>query len=1204
MSNFREELGKRILVLDGAMGTAIQNYKLSEEGYRGEFKELPGIQKGNNELLNLSRPEIIKEIHKNYILAGADIIETNTFNGTEVSLKDYGIEDRVYDVNFRGVELVKEAIKEVNPHRKIYIAGAIGPTNKTASMSPDVENSSLRSISFDELKVSYKEQAKALLDGGVDVFLVETIFDTLNAKAVIYAIDELCLEEKIDIPIMISGTIIDKSGRTLAGQTLEAFSSTLNSERIVSMGLNCAFGAKDLVPFLKRLSNYDNRYISVYPNAGLPNELGEYDENPEDTVELLKELIDGEYINVVGGCCGTTPLHIKALKEATIAKKPKTLKEKSEETIFTGLEPLKIDINNNFINIGERTNVAGSRKFCRLITEKKYDEALQIAREQVENGAQIIDINLDDALLESKEEMKHFINLISSDPEIARVPFMIDSSKWEVILEGIKSFQGKSIVNSISLKEGEEDFINKALEIKRYGSATVIMAFDEKGQADSYERKIEICKRAYDILVEKVGFNPCDIIFDPNIFAIGTGIEEHANYAVDFIRAVRWIKENLPHAKTSGGISNVSFSFRGNNVIREAIHAVFLYHAIDAGLDMGILNPGLIQVYEEIDKELLGLVEDVVFNKKEEATENLIEYAQRVKDKKLVGKVRDMSWRKEDLDSRLSHSLVKGTLEYLETDLDEALKTYTNPVDIIEKPLMNGMDKVGELFGSGKMFLPQVVKSARAMKKAVNHLLPHIEKDKAVAEKSGKILMATVKGDVHDIGKNIVGVVLGCNNFEIIDLGVMVPCEEIIRVAKEENVDAIGLSGLITPSLEEMTYVASELEKEGLDIPIIIGGATTSKLHTALKIEPNYKKRVVHVLDASSTIPVVKKLCSQEREEFLEKVSKEYEALRETYGNKKKREYISLEEARKNGAKFSHEDISEPKFLGKKKLEGISIEKLEKYIDWTYFNYSWGIKGTYPKILEDPNKRDEVTKLMTDARKYLKILAKENISVDALIGFYEAYSEGDDVTLKIGSTKKEKFSFVRQQIYKEKDNLCISDFIAPKDNSKSDYLGIFAGTVTGIEDLTKKYRDDDYSIVMIKILGDRLVEACAEYLHEKVRKDYWGYAREEELTINEIFDVKYRGIRPAIGYPSLPEHSDKEITFRILDANKELGIELTESFAMAPASSVCGLILAHPESRYFDTGKISKDQIEDLAKRKGKSVEYLERILATKLNYK
>ena len=1218
--NIRKELKTRVLVMDGATGSLLQEYKLTEEDYRGELlKDFEFDQKGNNDILSVTFPKMVEEIHSRYLEAGADIILTNTFNATSISQADYHTEKWVFEMNRASAKIatkIADKFTNENPEKPRFVAGSIGPMNKTLSLSPDVNDPGYRAVTFDEVKTSYREQIEGLLAGGVDLFfLIETVFDTLNAKAAIFAIEEVLEEKNLKLPLMVSGTITDASGRTLSGQTLEAFLSSVSHVDLLSIGLNCSLGATDLRPYIKELSKKAPFHISAHPNAGLPNQFGEYDETPEMMAGYLKDYLDNNFVNIIGGCCGTTPGHIHEFAKIAEHAKPHQINHPDLNTRFSGLEPVVLTKNTNFVNIGERCNVAGSRKFARLISEKKYEEALSIARAQVEDGAQIIDVNMDDAMLDAEKEMVTFLNLLMAEPDIAKLPIMIDSSKWNVIEEGLKCLQGKAIVNSISLKEGEENFIKQAKIIKRYGAAVVVMAFDEKGQADNFERRKEICGRAYKILTEKVNFPAQDIIFDPNVLTVGTGIEEHNNYAVDFINSVKWIKENLPHAKTSGGISNVSFAFRGNNVLREAMHSVFLFYGIKAGLDMGIVNPGMLQIYDEIPKDLLEKTEDLILNRRPDATEKLLDFAQHIKSTG-VKEERKNEWRELPLEKRLEHALVKGLPEFVDEDIAEALKIYQPTLNIIEGPLMDGMNVVGGLFGAGKMFLPQVIKSARVMKKAVAILLPYIEADKLknnTVENRKKVLMATVKGDVHDIGKNIVGVVLGCNNYDIIDLGVMVPTEKILDTAIKENVDVIGLSGLITPSLEIMVDIAKEMERRKINIPVLIGGATTSKIHTAVKIEPEYSYPVIHVKDASLAVNVVSNLIAK-NEKYIDSVKKDYAEIREFQAQRKPKEYLSLEQAQKNKLKidWNNTPIYTPNFTGVKKLIDFPLEELRKYIDWTFFFITWGLKGQYPQIFNDEKQGETARKLYAEANEFLdEIIEKKMVQANAVFGIWPANADGDDVILFADEkrvTEAGRFYNLRQQEKKKGGaaNLCLSDFVAPLESGKKDYCGGFATTAgIGIEKWKDQFRkeNNDYKAIMLEALADRLSEAFAEYLHEKVRKEYWGYVPEENLTLDDMLKVKYQGIRPALGYPACPEHSEKENLFNLLKA-EEVGISLTEHFAMYPNASVSGEFYVHPESRYFSLEKAGKDQVEDYAKRKGKTVEFIEKFLPTNLNYK
>jgi 5-methyltetrahydrofolate--homocysteine methyltransferase len=1218
-------LKERILVFDGAMGTLIQQHKLTEKDFRGErFKNHPKDLKGNNEILNLTQPEIIRNIHRAYLEAGADIIETNTFNGTVISLSDYSTEKLVYEINLAAAKNARVAADEFNmknASRPRFVAGSMGPTNKTLSLSPNVNDPGFRLVTFDEMVRAYYDQAKGLVEGGVDILLIETIFDTLNAKAAIYAVEEYLNNIKKEIPLIISGTIVDLSGRTLSGQTTEAFFISIShAKNILSIGLNCSLGATQMRPFIEEISDLAPYFVHVYPNAGLPNEMGEYDETPEKTSRILREFGEAGFYNLVGGCCGTTPAHIKAISEFVVNIKPREIPVKEPYLRLSGLESVVLRPDSNFMNIGERTNVTGSKKFARLIKEDNYEEALSVARSQVEGGAQVLDVNMDEGLLDSEAAMRKFLNLLAVEPDIARLPVMIDSSKWSVIEEGLKCLQGKGIVNSISLKEGEKVFKERARKILQYGAAVIVMAFDETGQADTFNKKITVCKRAYNILVNEVGFPPQDIIFDPNILTIATGIEEHNNYAVDYIEAARWIRQNLPFAKISGGVSNISFSFRGNDIVREAMHSAFLYHAIKAGMDMGIVNAGQLEVYEDIPKNLLKLVEDVLLNRRPDATERLIEFAESVR-KKERGEIKKDEWRKAPVHERLKHALIKGIVDYIDEDTEEARKTYNRPLEVIEGPLMDGMNVVGDLFGSGKMFLPQVVKSARVMKKAVAYLIPFIEKEKEESGKgrgSGKVVLATVKGDVHDIGKNIVGVVLGCNNYSVVDLGVMVPVDKILTVAEEEKADVIGLSGLITPSLDEMVHVAKEMERRKLKIPLLIGGATTSKIHTAVKIAPNYSGSVVHVMDASRSVPVVSSLISADEtvsSNFAEQIKTEYTNLREIHNRKKGQDnLLSLEDARKNSLKSDWTKIwiVKPEKPGVTILKDFPLEKLRNYIDWTPFFHAWEMKGKYPVIFDYDKYGSEARKLFNDANRLLdKILKEKLLTANGVIGLFPANSVGDDIEVYIDENRKGVMGVLhtlRSQTMKLDNlpNLALADFIAPKESGRIDWIGAFAVTAgIGAGDLVNKFEaeHDDYNKIMTKALADRLAEAFAEYLHELVRKQYWGYSPQEELKNEDLIKENYQGIRPAPGYPAQPDHTEKTIIFDLLDVEKNTSIRLTENLAMYPAASVSGLYFAHSEAKYFNVGKIGKDQVLDYHKRKGMSLEETEKWLSPVLNY-
>jgi 5-methyltetrahydrofolate--homocysteine methyltransferase len=1223
-ATIQDILQERILVIDGAMGTMIQQYQLGEADYRGDrFADFHKDVKGNNDLLSITQPHIIKAIHKAYLEAGADIIETNTFSGTRIAMADYDMEELAYEINLESAKVAKAAVEEFvaeNPGAQRFVAGAMGPTNRTASISPDVNNPGYRATSFEELREAYYEQARGLVDGGADLLLVETIFDTLNAKAALFAIDQLMAERDLDLPIMVSGTITDASGRTLSGQTVEAFWVSVSHMNLLSVGLNCALGATEMRPHIEALSKIADCYTSAYPNAGLPNEFGEYDQDASEMKEYIRDFASSGFVNIIGGCCGTTPDHIRAMAEAVKGVTPRQIPEVPNFMQLSGLEPLVIRPDTNFVNVGERTNVTGSRKFARLIKSGDYQEALTVALQQVEGGAQIIDVNMDEGLLDSKQAMVDFLNLVMAEPDIAKLPIMIDSSKWEVIEAGLQCVQGKCVVNSISMKEGEEEFIRQATLVRRYGAAAIVMAFDEQGQADTTERKVEICTRAFRILTEKVGFKPQDIIFDPNIFAVATGIEEHNEYAINFIDATRQIKELCPGAKISGGVSNISFSFRGNNVVREAMHAAFLYHAIKAGMDMGIVNAGMIEVYEEIPKDLLERVEDVLFNRREDATDRLTEFAETLKGQGGKKLEEDLSWRATSVEQRLSHALVKGITKFIEEDTEEARQQYPEPLHVIEGPLMDGMNIVGDLFGSGKMFLPQVVKSARVMKKAVAYLTPYIEEAKAAGGSSakGKILMATVKGDVHDIGKNIVGVVLGCNNYDIIDLGVMVPANKILEAARKENVDIIGLSGLITPSLDEMVYVAKEMERQGFNIPLLIGGATTSKTHTAVKIEPQYSGPIVHVLDASRSVAVASTLLSKQedaRSNYILDIKAEYQRIREQRGNRQShKKYLPLDKARANklALDWSSYEPPVPKKLGIQVFDDYSLEELSNYIDWTPFFTSWQLAGKFPAILEDEIVGQEAKKLYNDARSMLRRIMDEKwLTARAVVGLFPANAVNDDDIAVYADDQRDEVQVVLRNLRQQRQkapgqpNLSLTDFVAPE-GTQSDYIGAFAVTTgVGIEKWVKHFEEahDDYHAIMLKALADRLAEAFAERMHERVRKEFWGYAAEEALENQALIAEKYRGIRPAPGYPACPEHTEKQTLWQLMGVEEKVGITLTESCAMYPAASVSGWYFSHPKSKYFGLGQISKDQVADYAARKGMAVGEAERWLAPVLNF-
>ncbi|MFZ2865049.1 MAG: methionine synthase [Ignavibacteriaceae bacterium] len=1229
VESLKKILEEKILVLDGAMGTMIQNHNLTEKDFRGErFKDYQHDLKGNNDLLSITQPDIIKGIHRAYFEAGADIIETNTFNANSISQADYQMQNLAYELNYKSAKIAKEVAEEFNSKDKSkqrFVAGALGPTNKTLSLSPNVNDPGYRAVTFDEIASAYYNAAEGLIDGGADIILIETIFDTLNAKAAIFAVEKLLNEKSLNVPVMISGTIVDNSGRTLSGQTVEAFFiSVSHSKHLVSVGLNCALGAKQMRPFVEDLSNVSDKFLSVYPNAGLPNEMGGYDETPQIMAEVLEDFLKSRFVNIVGGCCGTTPDHIRKISEIAKNYKPRIIKPREPYLKLSGLESVVLRPDSNFMNIGERTNITGSKKFERLIKENKFDEALSVARSQVEGGAQVLDINMDEGMLDSEQAMTKYLNLIGSEPDIAKLPIMIDSSKWSVIEAGLKCLQGKGIVNSISLKEGQDVFKEQAIKVLNYGAAVIVMAFDEKGQADTFERRIEVCKRAYDILTKEIGFPPQDIIFDPNILAIATGIEEHNNYAVDFIEAARWIKQNLPHAKVSGGVSNLSFSFRGNDAVREAMHSSFLFHAIKAGMDMGIVNAGQLEVYEEIQKDLLEKVEDVIFNRRQDATERLVEFAETIKKKDKTEEKKD-EWRSLDVDERLKYALVKGIVEFIDLDVEEARLKYSQPLEVIEGPLMAGMNVVGDLFGAGKMFLPQVVKSARVMKKAVSILEPYMTEalpeilPAGVDSGGASILLATVKGDVHDIGKNIVGVVLSCNNYNIIDLGVMVHSEKIIQTAIDKKVDIIGLSGLITPSLDEMIHVAKEMERRGLKIPLLIGGATSSRIHTAVKIDPNYSGPVVHVLDASRSVPVVSDLLNEnidERRKFAQDIKTEYLNLREDYIKRKSgKNLISLDKARENKLKINWENsaVKRPAKTGITVLNNFDLNVLRKYIDWTPFFMVWELKGKYPSIFEDENVGAEAKKLFDDANSLLdKVILEKSLTANGVIGLFPANSVGvDDIEIYTDEARsgvKRTLHSLRQQNQKSsgEPNIALADFIAPKETEVKDYIGMFAVTAgIGIEKLIEKFEKDfdDYNKIMIKAIADRLAEAFAEHLHELVRKEYWGYSENENYSNEELIKENYIGIRPAPGYPAQPDHTEKPILFSLLDAENNSGIKLTESMAMYPAASVCGLYFSHPQARYFNVGKIEKDQVLDYHRRKGMNLIEIERWLSPILNY-
>ncbi len=1223
-SNVRQKidalLKQRILLIDGGMGTMIQDYKLEEQDYRGErFADWHSDLKGNNDLLVLTQPKLIKDIHSQYLEAGADILETNTFNATTIAMADYDMESLSEEINFAAAKLAREAADEwtaKTPEKPRFVAGVLGPTNRTCSISPDVNDPGYRNVSFDELVEAYSESTRALIKGGSDLILIETIFDTLNAKACAFAVESVFEEVGITLPVMISGTITDASGRTLSGQTTEAFYNALRHVKPISFGLNCALGPDELREYVGEMSRISESYVSAHPNAGLPNAFGEYDLSPEDMAEHVKEWAESGFLNLIGGCCGTTPEHIRQMAEAVKGVAPRQLPDLPVSCRLSGLEPLTIAKESLFVNVGERTNVTGSARFKRLIKEELYDEALSVAREQVENGAQIIDINMDEGMLDAEACMVKFLNLCASEPEISKVPVMVDSSKWEVIEAGLKCIQGKGIVNSISLKEGKEKFVEQAKLVRRYGAAVIVMAFDEVGQADTRERKVEICTNAYNILVDEVGFPPEDIIFDPNIFAVATGIEEHNNYAVDFIDAVGDIKRDLPHAMISGGVSNVSFSFRGNNYVREAIHAVFLYHCFKNGMDMGIVNAGQLEIYDNVPEDLRDAVEDVVLNRREDSTERLLDMATEYLER-AVGKVEDKSaleWRTWPVEKRLEHSLVKGITDFIVEDTEEARVNSARPIEVIEGPLMDGMNVVGDLFGAGKMFLPQVVKSARVMKQAVAHLEPFINASKEVGASNGKILLATVKGDVHDIGKNIVGVVLQCNNYDIIDLGVMVSCEKILKVAKEENVDIIGLSGLITPSLDEMVHVAKEMERQGFKLPLLIGGATTSKAHTAVKIEQNYSEPVVYVNNASRAVGVCTSLLSDElKPAFVEKLDLDYERVRDQHNRKKPRtKPVTLEQARANKVAINWEAYTPPAPAkpGVHVFNDFDVATLRNYIDWTPFFMTWSLVGKYPAILDHEEVGEEAKRLFKDANDLLDRVEKEKLlEARGICAMFPANSVGDDIEVYTDESRTKVLKVLhnlRQQTEKPKGfNYCLSDYIAPKESGKADWIGGFAVTGgIGERELADEYKanGDDYNAIMIQAVADRLAEAFAEYLHQEVRKEIWGYAPDEDLSNDDLIREKYQGIRPAPGYPACPEHTEKGTLWELMDVEKTIDMSLTSSYAMWPGASVSGMYFSHPDSRYFAIAQIRQDQVDSYADRKGWDMLEAEKWLGPNIN--
>ncbi|MGI9271605.1 MAG: methionine synthase [Woeseiaceae bacterium] len=1218
-----ETLDQRIMLLDGAMGTMIQGYGLAEEAYRGDrFADWDSDLKGNNDLLSLTRPQIIRDIHRQFLDAGADIIETNTFNANEPSMSDYGMGSLVAELNLTAARLARECAdahaEKIGAPR--FVAGVLGPTNRTASISPDVNDPGYRNIYFGQLVETYEQAAIALIEGGVDFLMIETIFDTLNAKAAIYAVKRSFRATGHELPIMISGTITDASGRTLSGQTGEAFANSVSHADPFMIGFNCALGAKELRPYVDELSRISETRVCAHPNAGLPNEFGEYDETPEDMAAVVGEFVESGFVNLVGGCCGTRPEHIGALKDVIDGRTPRQAVARPTRTRVSGLEPLNIGPEDLFVNVGERCNVTGSAIFRRLIEADDYTAAVQVARDQVENGAQIIDVNMDEGMLDSEQAMETFLNLIASEPDVARLPIMIDSSKWSVIEAGLKCVQGKAIVNSISLKEGEQAFVEQAQLVRDYGAAVVVMAFDETGQADTIERKVEICKRSYKILTEKVGFDPTDIIFDPNIFAIATGIEEHASYGLDFIEATRQIKAELPDVLVSGGVSNVSFSFRGNNIVREAIHSVFLYHAIRAGLDMGIVNAGQLAIYEDLPRNLRDAVEDVVLNRREDATERLLDVAEEFKGQAsgAKAKAQDMSWRELPVEKRLEHALVNGIDQFVVDDAEEARVNATRPIEVIEGPLMAGMNVVGDLFGAGKMFLPQVVKSARVMKKAVGHLVPFIEEEKdGEISSNGKIVMATVKGDVHDIGKNIVGVVLQCNNFEVIDLGVMVPCEKILETARRENAQIIGLSGLITPSLDEMVHVASEMQRQDFELPLLIGGATTSPAHTAVKIEPNYEGPVLYVKDASRSVGVAQALIEPgSRTELVEKARSDNERRREQHSKKKRlAPQLSIADARQRRHKCDWQNYVPPipTFQGQRVITDIDLQELRNYIDWMPFFNAWEFHGKFPNILSDKTYGDAARSLYSDATAMLdQVIEEKWLQARAVFGFYPANSDGDDDVIVYSDENRDKIitrlCHLRQQRAKPRGQAqnCLADYVAPVNSGKADHVGAFALTAgIGIEEHVARFESehDDYSAIILKALADRLAEAAAEYLHARVRREFWGYAPKEQLSNDELIAEAYSGIRPAPGYPACPDHTEKSKLWDLLDVEANIGLQLTESYAMYPTAAVSGFYFSHPDARYFSVGKIDRDQLLSYAERKELSRVEAEKWLMPNLGY-